>query len=109
MLKFDWIEKRPLWQWMLGIILIGLAFRILNIDRDSLWLDEAISYLASQLPVAQIFDNSIQSSHPPLYYFFLRVWGSIVPDNDLALRSLGVLWSLLLIPLIGRVALDFFQ
>ena len=109
MANFEWIEKRPFWHWLFLILMIGVLLRLPNIGRDSLWLDEAISYLAAQLPVSQIFNNSVQSSHPPMYYFFLKVWGTAVPDSDTALRGLGVVWSLLLIPLIAQFAKELFQ
>ena len=109
MVFFDWIEKRPFWQWLTLILIIGVLLRLPNIGRDSLWLDEAISYLASQLPVGQIFNNSVQSSHPPMYYFFLKLWGTAVPQSDTALRGLGILWSLLLIPIIAQFAKELFH
>ncbi|MEM7332413.1 MAG: glycosyltransferase family 39 protein [Chloroflexota bacterium] len=108
-MNFNWIDKRPFYQWVLLILLIALCLRLPNIGRDSLWLDESISYLASQLPVQQIFNNSVQSSHPPMYYFFLKLWGTAVPDSDSTLRGLGVLWSLLLIPLIAQFSKDLFR
>lgn len=102
------IEKRPLLPHLLLLTLLGLLIRLPNLGRDSLWFDEAISYLAAQLTVGDIFSNALQSSHPPLYYFFLGVWMQLVPDSDVALRSLSVLWNLLLIPLIGYFAFDLF-
>ncbi|MCP4416553.1 MAG: hypothetical protein GY805_08020, partial [Chloroflexi bacterium] len=69
-----------------------------SLGRESLWLDEAISYLTAQLPVSQIVNNSVQSSHPPLYYLLLHFWLQLVPDGDTAVKILSALWNLLLIP-----------
>lgn len=89
----------PAWGWYVGgIILLAMSLRLFHIGRESLWFDEAVSYMAASLPVPQIIDNTIQSSHPPLYYLLLHFWQQIVPDNDGALRWLGMLWDLLLIP-----------
>ncbi|MCP4421593.1 MAG: hypothetical protein GY805_33695, partial [Chloroflexi bacterium] len=88
--------------WAFGgiLLLIMLAgfLRLSSLGRESLWLDEAISYLTAQLPVSQILNNSVQSSHPPLYYLLLHFWLQLVPDGDTAVKILSALWNLLLIP-----------
>jgi uncharacterized membrane protein len=63
-------------------------------------MDEAISYLAARLTLSDIFSNTVQSSHPPLYYAFLHFWQQWLPDTDPALRTLGLLLNLFLIPAI---------
>ena len=80
------------------LVLLGLGLRLISLGRESLWLDEAISYLAAQLPIVQIANNTVQSSHPPLYYLLLHFWLQWVPDSDTAVKLLSVLWNLLLIP-----------
>jgi uncharacterized membrane protein len=89
-------------RWMWGLLILGTAIsiRVINIDRESLWLDEAISYLAATLPLVAIFDNTVQSSHPPLYYLLLKGGMAWLPDSDGSLRVLGMGWNLLLLPLI---------
>lgn len=103
-----WI-KRPFWQWIIAIIILAFLLRSPNIGRDSLWFDEAISFLAATLPIPQILNNTVQSSHPPLYYLLLHYWQLIVPDSDSALRGLGLLWNILLIPLAAQLGFDLFQ
>lgn len=83
-----------------GILLLGIALRLINLGRESLWLDEAISYLAVQLPLIKIANNTVQSSHPPLYYLLLHFWLGLVPNTDTAIKLLSVLWGVLLIPAI---------
>ena len=87
---------------VLFLLILGFAIcvRFGNIGRESLWLDEAISYLAATLPIALIVDNTIQSSHPPLYYLLLKGSMAWLPDDDRALRLLGMGWNVLLLPLI---------
>ena len=80
------------------IILLALLLRLPAIGRESLWMDEAISYLVAYLPIEQILNNAAQSSHPPLYYLFLYMWKFVVPDTDSGLRLLNVFWNLLLLP-----------
>lgn len=102
------IDKRPFSHPLLLISLFGLLLRLPNLGRDSLWLDEAISYLAAQLPLAQILNNTVQSSHPPLYYLLLSGWSRAVPGSDAALRGLSLAWGVLLIPLIGYFVRELF-
>jgi uncharacterized membrane protein len=85
-----------------------LLLRLWGLGRESLWFDEAISYLAATLPFAMIVDNTVQSSHPPLYYLLLKGTLAWLPDNDGALRLLGMAWNLLLLPLIFWLAVQLF-
>jgi mannosyltransferase len=58
-----------------------------------LWLDEALSVNIAGLPVADIGGALRQDGHPPLYYWLLHGWMSLVGDGDRAARSLSlVLW-----------------
>ncbi|WP_420631473.1 glycosyltransferase family 39 protein [Candidatus Leptofilum sp.] len=91
------------------LIVLGAVLRLLNLDRDSLWLDEAISYLAAGLPVAQIANNTVQSSHPPLYYFLLHFWLKLIPNSDTAVKLLSTLFGILLIPAIYILSQQFFK
>jgi len=94
-----WVERRARMILVL-LIILAIGLRLINIGRDSLWFDEAISYLASTLPIPEILNNSIQSSHPPAYYLMLRLWRQLVPDSDPALKLLSVFWNVLLVPII---------
>jgi len=78
---------------ILGAILRGIA-----IERESLWFDEAVSYLVARLPIEEMLVNSAQSSHPPFYYILLHFWQLLVPATDAAVRVLGIVMSILLVP-----------
>ncbi|MBK7896066.1 MAG: glycosyltransferase family 39 protein [Anaerolineaceae bacterium] len=88
---------------------MGAIFRLINLGRDSLWLDEAISYLAAQLPVTQIANNTLQDPHPPLYYLLLHFWLQLVPDSDTAVKLLSALFGILLIPAIYFLSQQLFH
>ena len=77
---------------------LGLGLRLITLGRESLWLDEAISYLTAELPLSQIANNTVQSSHPPLYYLLLHFWLKWIPDGDTAVKGLSIFWGILLIP-----------
>jgi uncharacterized membrane protein len=102
------VFKSTLFQ--LGVLLLlGTILRLSNLGRDSLWLDEAISYLAAKLPVTQIANNTVQSSHPPFYYLLLHFWLQIVPNSDTAVKLLSSLFGILLIPAIYFLSQQLFH
>lgn len=91
------------------LTVLGAILRFVNLGRDSLWLDEAISYLAARLPVTQIANNTVQSSHPPFYYLLLHLWLNIVPDSDTAVKLLSTLFGILLIPAVYFLSQQLFE
>lgn len=91
---------------LVALLGIGTILRVVSLNRDSLWFDEAISYLNATLPVDKIVSNVVQSSHPPLYYLLLHFWMTLFPDSDGSLRLLGVFWGLLIIPAIYLLTLE---
>jgi uncharacterized membrane protein len=92
-------------RWLVAVLIpVALALRLTAIGRESLWFDEAVSYLAAELPSAKILNNAVQSSHPPFYYLLLHFWLSVVPDGDGMARLLGALWNVLLVPAVYLLA-----
>ena len=91
------------------ILVIAILVRLINLGRDSLWLDEAISYLAAKLPVSQIFNNTVQSSHPPFYYLLLHFWLQIVLDSDTTVELLSTIFGILLTPAIYLLSQELFK
>jgi mannosyltransferase len=86
--------------WITISLLLATILRLPTLGHNSLWSDEAISYLAAKLPVSEILNNTVQSSHPPFHYLLLHFWLQLAPDSDTAVRLLDLLWNLLLIPAI---------
>ena len=93
------------------IIILGLSMlgRLIGIGRNSLWFDEAVSYLAADLSIVNILNNTIQSSHPPIYYLLLHFWLPFSSNSDDALRAFSLLWAILLIPAVYFLALELFH
>jgi len=82
-------EKRiePNWYWFLIIAVIGLALRLTELGKQSLWLDEMTSIQVALKPLEKIltgqgFDNFT----PPLYYVLLHFWSRLVPLTEVTLR-----------------------
>lgn len=88
------------------ILLAGLILRLVSLDQ-SLWLDEATSVLvARNLSFSQIVGAfSPGDFHPPFYYLFLKIWITIFGSNEIAVRTLSVLFgtaTVYLVYLIGQ-------
>ena len=61
--------------------------------QQSVWFDEAFSIALAQHSFADIVRLTSVDVHPPLYYFLLKLWTSAFGTQDLALRSLSVLFA----------------
>lgn len=88
------------------IVLVSVAFRLFGVSLESIDGDEAFSYrvASSHLPaaIAAIRNDLV---HPPLYYFVLRGWLSIVGHaSPLALRAVSLAFGLATITLLAGIA-----
>ncbi|HSM56436.1 MAG TPA: glycosyltransferase family 39 protein [Candidatus Sulfomarinibacteraceae bacterium] len=95
--------------WLAAIVVLAALLRLTALGRESLWLDEAISYLAADLDAPRILDNTIKDPHPPFYYLLLHIWLRVAPHTDFAIRLPGVLFDLLLIPAIYALGHALFR
>ena len=84
------------------ILLLATAGRVINIDAESLWVDEGFSYWAIRHPdmLGLLFDDV----HPPVYFYGLRAWAGVAGITELALRYFSVLPGLLSVAVIYHVA-----
>lgn len=80
-----------------AIILIGLAFRLIFIDKpDGLWNDEYVSWMIAAKPFAHGFLDAVRSQcHMPFYYLYLKIFMAIFGQSDLVLRLSSVLCGIL--------------
>lgn len=62
---------------------------------DSIWRDEAFSYLLAKKPVAEILQITSQDFNPPLYYLTLHYWMEVFGTSEIAMRSLSLLFYVL--------------
>jgi 4-amino-4-deoxy-L-arabinose transferase-like glycosyltransferase len=101
---------------LLLILLIGFAARIYDLDRQSMWSDEGLSYYRAGLPPAEILQNTItidgtvtRDTNPPLYFLLLNLWRRFGGESVSSLRLAGALASWLAVPLmfvLGTTAYD---
>ncbi len=87
------------------ILVFGLIFRLINLNQ-SLWLDEATSGVVvrnfSFLEIVTKFSPG--DFHPPLYYFFIKIWTTFFGTSELGLRSLSVIFGVATIYLVYKIS-----
>lgn len=80
-------------------LLAGSALRLIGLERDSLWLDEAYSYVFAQLSWIELWRDLGRLDHnPPLYYSLLKIWGGATGWDEASMRLLSALASIATIP-----------
>ncbi len=91
-------------RWLL-IILVGLALRLYRLDGQSLWYDEGITWLLSQMDSpATLIRWTAADIQPPLYYLLIWLTDILYGHTEWALRFPSVLFGTLTIPLMARLA-----
>lgn len=92
------------WVWMTVIMWVGFALRIARLDKESLWGDEAITWLFASSPFGEGLNRMLLDVvHPPLYFLSLHPIMA-VSQTEFALRLPSALLAMLSIPVIYRLA-----
>ncbi len=75
---------------LIGIILLGVALRLIGLNFQSFWLDEIYSMNGSDpsKTVAEVIEYS-KTDQPPLYFLLLHFWLKFFSFNDFYGRLLS--------------------
>lgn len=79
---------------LFAIFLAGAGLRFYNLTKISLWHDEAFSALLIKYNWGEMIYRIGLDVHPPMYYFFLRIWHYIFGYSLFSLRSMSVAFGL---------------
>ena len=110
----------------LGLVCLILAgaivLRLWDLGGQNLWFDEALSLIYARYPLQEIPTKLAEkSTNPPLYFCVLNVWRDLglwtlslwssreVAESEAWLRFPSVIFSLLSIPVAGRIARELFD
>ena len=68
-------EKWPVGDiaWMLFVLCIGLAARLLHIERQPFWLDEALTFQRVHMGTGGLIADSFANRHMPSYFLLLQL------------------------------------
>ena len=71
----------------------NLALKLPALDRQSLWLDEALTVAIGLRPVDEIVARSAGNQNPPLYGILMHFWIAAFGTSETSIRLLPVLCS----------------
>jgi len=90
------------------VILAAFTLRVLRLDFQSLWYDEAFSVYLAHFDLAEITARTAADIQPPLYYYLLHFWIVLTGDSEFAVRFLSLFFGVLTIPLLYATARRLF-
>lgn len=94
---------RRCWTCVIGVMLLAAFARLWGLGTQSLWMDEAFSYLFGTLPLGMAWEAMIVDAvHPPLYYLLLRPWLALVGESELVLRFPSAVVGVLTVAILYR-------
>ncbi len=93
------------------IVVLGFSLRWYDLDKESLWNDEAFSvHHASISSVFEVITPvSMTEGAPPGYYLLLHYWITLFGTSEVAVRSLSVLFGVLSIVVLFFLVRLFFS
>ena len=82
---------------LLAIVVLAVFLRFYDISAEDVWCDEANAVIISELNPSGIITRMSHDASPPLYNLLLHSWMYAFGETELALRSLSVLFGMMLI------------
>lgn len=81
--------------WTLAAVVgaVNLALKLPGLDRQSLWLDEALTVAVAVRPVGEIVARAAGNQNPPLYGLVMHLWIAAFGASETSIRTLPVLCS----------------
>lgn len=79
------------------ILTAGMLLRCGELNRRSIWFDEAFSWRLTQFSFVEMVQRSASDVHPPLYYICLKTWAALFGNSPFTIRSLSLVFSALTI------------
>ncbi len=85
---------------LLALVLVATVIRIITIDNQSFWADEALTvYEAGQSFPAMLHTVASIETTPPLYFVLIWVWAKAFGTSEVALRSISLLAGVAVVPI----------
>ena len=97
----DRVRAIPAEVWITGaLVVIAAAIRIIVLDNQSFWQDEALTAYEAQLPFGAMINTVVHvETTPPLYFVLIWAWAHIFGNGEVALRSVSLLAGVALVPI----------
>jgi uncharacterized membrane protein len=83
-----------------GLIVAAAVIRIVVLDNQSMWADEALTAYEMRLPFgAMLHTVTTVEVTPPLYFVLVWGWAKVFGTDPVALRAISALASVALVPI----------
>jgi mannosyltransferase len=83
-----------------GLMVLAAAIRIVVINTQSYWTDEALTAFEASLRFGSMVNVVLHvETTPPLYFVLIWAWGHIFGTTAIALRSVSVLAGIAVVPI----------
>jgi len=92
---------------LLLIVILGFVLRLYHLGTSSLSTDEVLTVLRARFSLNELVTSL--KVHPPLYYIILRPWVKIFGNSELAIRFPSLIFSVLSIIFIFKLAKELFN
>ncbi|GAB2543430.1 glycosyltransferase family 39 protein [Rhodanobacter koreensis] len=89
--------------WMVFVLCIGLLARLLHIERQPFWLDEALTFQRIHLGTGSLIADSYANRHMPSYFLLLQLISQFNPANAM-LRIPSALFGTLSVGMVFAIA-----
>ena len=76
---------------------------------QSIWRDEAFSYLLAKQNILQILSLTAKDFNPPLYYLLLHGWMGLFGSSEIAMRTLSFFFFLGTLYVVGMFLMEIFE
>lgn len=91
-------------------LLFGFLLRIEDIGEEPAWVDAYLTMDVTNQPLWDVIVETLKSDvHPPLYFASVRIWRVLAGSEPVTLRLFSLIWGILCIYLIYRLALYLFN
>jgi uncharacterized membrane protein len=101
------MKRNHLWLWL--VILIAWSVRLTLLGYQSLWYDEGVTWLLSQMSPLNLIRWTAADIQPPLYYLLVWLAARLFGPSEWALRFPSALFGLLAAPLLYLLARRLFS
>ena len=83
-----------------GLVIAAAAIRIVVIDNQSFWADEALTAFEARIPFGSMIHvvQTVETT-PPLYFVLIWIWGHLFGTGEVALRAVSTLAGIAVVPI----------
>ena len=97
-----WVSQarfRKVFPWAVFALMAGCSIylRFHHLTRESIWLDEAITWQRAHLPVPEMIADCVEHLHNPSFFLFMRLYLQLGDDELMMRLPSAVLGSLTLL------------